>query len=135
MRQFKLLFLTTLFFALLSGCTKDPCTDSILGIYDGKCTLDAIEFDGKITISKSSKGDYEVLIEDEILNGGDELYNGTVSEDCGRIEIPLQNITDSNNNGYTIDGYFELANSKLTGEITIVNSGFGGVCRYDMTKL
>lgn len=62
-----------MFFALFSGCTKDPCSKNILGIYDGNFTFLSLEFYGKITISQSSKGDYQVLIEVELLNSGDNF--------------------------------------------------------------
>ncbi len=127
-----LLTLVALFFI---SCKKDPCTKDVLGIYSGKCTSSNGQFPGKVTITQSSKGDFDVLIADQALNDGTELLKGVASEDCGSIEVPLQNLTDTDNNGYTVSGNFNIDKTKLTGELTIVVAGSGAKCSYDMTKL
>lgn len=121
-------------FSIMS-CTKEPCTSDIIGIYEGTSTNDSNKFSGRITISQSSEGDFEVLIDDKILNSGEDFYKGVVTEDCNRINIPLQNLTTSTNIGYALDGFFEIDDKNLTGELTIVVGTFGDVLTYDMVKL
>ena len=133
MKNFNAALFTILLGLTISSCSKDPCTGDILGVYTGTCSTNGANFEGDLTVTASANGDYDLLLRDELINSGAELIEGVASEDCGKITIPLQNVTDGNT-GFTVSGEFNISGNSLTGQIELVSNGAGGKCSYNMTK-
>lgn len=123
-----------LFISFLASCTVEiPCTDDIVGTYEGTCTSNLGNFQGTVEISKSADDDYSLLIEDSIL-ASKEVLNATTTTECGTITVPTQSFVNSKGNVYTVSGNYNINGKALTGDMTIILGNVGAKCTYSMLK-
>src|SRR5687767_4187798 len=131
MKSFYFFFLAVAFLS----CGKDEdCADGAIGIYTGNCSSNLGTFQGDMTISSSSTGGSNLLIQDDMLDSGVSTYNATISEDCNSITVPSQSVIFSGGTAATINGTFQINGTSLTGNLNIVVGSVGTICSYNLTK-
>lgn len=122
------------FISFLASCTLQiPCTDDIVGTYEGTCISTLGNFQGTVKISKSADDDYRLLIEDSIL-ASKEVLKGTTTAECGTITVPTQSFINSSGKVYTVSGNYKINEKSLTGGMTIILGNAGATCTYSMVK-
>lgn len=131
---------TLLFFVacimLLSACSKDDgnCVEDAVGLYSGNCSSNIGTFQGDMTITASSTGGSNLVIVDDMLDGGATPYTATLGADCNTITVPSQAHVTSNGLAGTISGSFQVDGSSLTGNLNIIVGSIGSICSYNLTK-
>jgi len=120
---------------LITSCSDDEnCIDDIVGIYSGNCTSNIGTFQGEMTISKSSTGEFNLLINDEMLDSGISTYDATISSECNTITVPSQSVIFTGGAAATISGTFQINLPSLTGNLNVVVGTVGTICSYNLTK-
>jgi len=121
---------------VVSSCSKDEgnCVDDAVGLYSGNCSSNIGTFQGDMTITASSTGGSNLVIVDDMLDGGATPYNATLGSDCNTITVPSQAHVTSSGLAGTISGSFQVNGTSLTGNLNIVVGSIGSICSYNLTK-
>lgn len=87
-----------------------------------------------MSISASSTGGSNLVIEDDMLDSGAIPYNATLSSDCKTITVQSQVHVLNSGLAGTISGSFQISGNSLTGNLNVVVGSVGSICSYNLTK-
>ena len=113
-------------FCVFSSCSKEDCLQDITGTYVGTESCPGANNNLTVVIGESSTEGNVVLS----VSGSSLTFNGTITSNCGSINIPNQNVTSAGFPG-NIDGSFNINGDNLTGTLTFST---GGICSYNLNK-
>ncbi len=87
-----------------------------------------------MTITASSTGASNLVIVDDMLDGGATPYNATLGSDCKTITVASQAHILNSGSAATISGSFQIDGNSLTGNLNIIVGSIGSICSYNLTK-